>query len=122
MGLTAGAVPARVDAPAKEGLLDPVEDARSEGFSGRWACRVLGVDHARVLGWQARAAAGGDLADAAPGPVPGEALHALLDWERTAIVQRPRTGAGWTCRTASWPTAAPGWGGCSSRSPACCGS
>jgi putative transposase len=87
VGLTAGAVPARVDAPAKQGLLDLVEYAREQGFSGRWACRVLGVDHARVLAWQSRAAAGDGLVDTAPGPVPGEALHALLDWEKTAIVQ-----------------------------------
>ena len=87
MGLTAGAVPARVDAPAKQGLLDLVEDARAEGVSRRWACRVLGLDHARVLGWRATAAAGGSLTDARPGPLPGEALHALLDWEKTAIVE-----------------------------------
>ena len=91
MGLTAGVVPARIDAPAKQGLLDLVAHARSQGFSGRWACRQLGLDHARMLGWQAKAAAGAGLAgaglaDAAPGPPPGEALHALLDWEIDAII------------------------------------
>lgn len=87
MGLNAGLVPARVDAPAKQGLLDLVEHARAEGFSGRWACRQLGLDHARMLTWTATARSGGDLADQAPGPPTGEALHALLDWEKTAVVE-----------------------------------
>ena len=87
MGLNAGLVPARVDGPAKLGLLDLVEHARGEGLSGRWACRQLGLDHARMLAWSAKANAGADLADASPGPVPGEALHALLDWERDAVVE-----------------------------------
>ena len=86
MGLNAGLVPARVDGPAKQGLLDLVEHARAQGLSGRWACRQLGLDHARMLAWSAKANAGADLADASPGPVPGEALHALLDWERDAVV------------------------------------
>lgn len=87
MGLNAGLVPARVEGPAKQGLLDLVEHARDEGFSGRWACRQLGLDHARMLAWAAKANAGADLADAPPGPMPGEALHALLDWERGAVVE-----------------------------------
>ncbi|MGH3736723.1 MAG: hypothetical protein ACRDT6_14095 [Micromonosporaceae bacterium] len=87
MGLNAGLVPARVDGPAKRGLLELVEHAGAHGFSGRWACRQLGLDHARMFGWQARARVGDDLADAAPGPLPGEALHALLDWEKTAVVE-----------------------------------
>lgn len=62
----AGVVPSRVDAPAKQGLLDLVDHAVAAGFSGRWACRQLGLDHARVLGWRARQAAGGGLADAPP--------------------------------------------------------
>lgn len=40
-----------------------------------------------MLGWAVKAAAGGDLSDAAPGPPPGEALHALLEWEKTAILE-----------------------------------
>lgn len=87
MGLNAGLVPARVDGPAKQGLLDLVAHATQHGFSGRWACRQLGLDPARMLSWQARARAGGDLADGQPGPPPGEALHALLDWEKDAIVE-----------------------------------
>ena len=90
MGLNAGVVPARIDAPAKQELLDLVDHAVQAGFSARWACRVLGVDHARVLGWRARAAAGTGLVDAAPGPAPGEALHAVLDWEREAIIEVAR--------------------------------
>lgn len=85
MGLTAGTVPARVDAPVKHGLLELIAHASEQGFSGRWACRQLGLDHARMLSWKARAA-GGDLADATPGPLPGEAMHALLDWERETVI------------------------------------
>lgn len=87
MGLNAGLVPARVEGPAKRGLLDLVEHARAQGFSGRWACRQLGLDHARMLSWAATAQAGGDLADQVPGPPAGEALHALLDWEKDAVVE-----------------------------------
>ncbi|MGH3096257.1 MAG: integrase core domain-containing protein [Streptosporangiales bacterium] len=86
MGLNVGVVPARVDAPTKAGLLELVDHAVSQGFSARWACRQLGLDHARVLSWRDRAAAGHGLDDAAPGPVAGEALHALLDWEIEAII------------------------------------
>lgn len=90
MGLNAGLVPARVEGPAKQGLLDLIQHAREQGFSGRWACRQLGLGHARMLSWQAKAKAGTDLADQAPGPVSGEALHALLDWEKQAVVQLAR--------------------------------
>lgn len=84
MGLTAGLVPARVDGCVKAGLLDLVEHARDTGgWSIRRSAAVLGLDHARVLRWQARAGAG-RLDDARPGP--DEALHALLDWEREAII------------------------------------
>lgn len=84
MGLTAGLVPARVDADVKAGLLDLVEHARGTGgWSLRRAAAVLGLDHARVLRWSARALEG-RLADARPGP--GEALHALLETEREAII------------------------------------
>lgn len=93
MGLTAGVVPARLDAPAKQGLLDLVDHASAAGFSLRWACRHLGVDHARMLGWRSRLAAGTGLSDAQPGPPAGEALHALLDWERDAILALARAWA-----------------------------
>lgn len=83
--LTAGTVPSRVEAPVKQGLLDLIGHAEQQGFSGRWACRALGLDHARMLSWKARAV-GGDLSDAAPGPLPGEAMHALLAWEREAVI------------------------------------
>lgn len=86
MGLNTGTVPARVAAPVKKELLDLVEHAAARGFSGRWACRQLGLDHARMLSWRARAATGG-LDDSPPGPVAGEVLHALLDWERDAIIE-----------------------------------
>ena len=87
MGLTAGLVPPRVDAEVKAGLLALVAHAVGEGWSLRRAAATLGLDHVRVLRWQARARHGGRdaLADRRPGPeVP---VHALLDWERAAIVK-----------------------------------
>jgi len=85
MGLTAGLVPPRVDATVKAGLLDLVEHAmRVGGWSLRRAAATLGIDHVRVLRWQARAAID-RLDDARPGP--SEALHALLAWERDAVVK-----------------------------------
>lgn len=94
--MSAGLVPSRVDAGVKAGLLDLVDHAVGAGWSLRRACATLGVDHVRVLRWAARAVdglAGGPdgrlqaLADARPGPAPGEALHGLLDWEKAAIVK-----------------------------------
>jgi hypothetical protein len=44
----------------------------------------LGIEHTRLLRWATARAAEGRLADARPGPdVP---VHALLDWEREAIL------------------------------------
>jgi putative transposase len=85
LGLTAGLVPPRVDATVKAGLLALVEHAVGVGgWSARRAAATLGVDHTRLLRWTARAAVD-RLDDAKPGPdVP---LHALLDWERDAIVK-----------------------------------
>jgi putative transposase len=84
LGLTAGLVPPRVDAPVKKGLLDLVAHAHEHaGWSLRQSASVLGVEHTRLLRWATRAAAG-RLEDAKPGPdVP---VHALLDWEREAIL------------------------------------
>lgn len=86
MGLNAGPVPARVTAPAKQALLGLVEDAVAAGFSLRQSAIWLGVNHTRLLAWQGRAARGDSLDDAPAGPAPGEALHALLDWEKAAII------------------------------------
>jgi putative transposase len=83
LGLT-GPVPRRVEAEAKAGLLALVDDAVGQGWSLRRACRVLEVGHARVVRWRDRQAAGVGLDDLAPGPV--QAPHALLAWEREAIV------------------------------------
>jgi putative transposase len=93
LGLSAGLVPPRVDAGVKAGLLDLVGYAVAAGWSARRAAATLGIDHVRVLRWAARAAGDGtdarlaSLTDARPGPAPGEALHGLLDWEKTAIVK-----------------------------------
>lgn len=84
MGLTAGLVPPRVDAHVKAGLLALVEHAVAEGWSLRRAAATLGIDHMRVLRWQTRAVL--DRLDDRPGG-PVEALHALLPWERDAIVK-----------------------------------
>ncbi len=83
MGLTAGVVPPRVDAPVKKGLLNLVAHAHREaGWSLRQSAGVLGIEHTRVLRWAVRAAED-RLDDAKPGP--GTALHALLDSERDAV-------------------------------------
>lgn len=42
------------------------------------------MDHARILRWQVRAVL--DRLDDAP-PGPAEAAHALLDWERAAVLK-----------------------------------
>jgi len=89
LGLTAGPVPARVDGDVKAGLLALVDHATGNGpGQGGWSLRrtaaVLGVDHVRLLRWQARAALG-RLEDARPGPA--QAPHALLDHERAAILK-----------------------------------
>jgi putative transposase len=84
LGLTAGLVPPRVDAPVKKGLLELVAHAQEHaGWSLRRCAGVLGVEHTRLLRWATRAGAG-RLADAKPGPE--IAVHALLDWERATIV------------------------------------
>jgi putative transposase len=85
LGLTAGLVPPRMDATVKAGLLALIAHAATVGgWSLRRAAATLGLDHVRVLRWQTRAVLG-RLADAKPGPdVP---VHALLDWERDAIVK-----------------------------------
>src|SRR5699024_6082720 len=94
VGMTAGHIPARVDAPVKEELLGLVDHAVSEGFSARWACRALGLDHTRMLSWRRRIETGAGLGDEPPGPPAGEALHDLLDWERDARSSRwPKPGS-----------------------------
>ena len=85
MGLAAGLVPPRVDAHVKAGLLNLVAHAvEVGGWSQRRAAACLGLDHMRALRWQTRAALD-RLDDTKSGP--GEALHALLPWERDAIVK-----------------------------------
>ena len=85
MGLTAGPVPTRVDAGIKEGLLALVDHAVANGWSARRACTLLEVNDRRVSDWRKRCDAGRGLDDAPSGPA--EALHGLLDWERTAILE-----------------------------------
>lgn len=85
MGLTAGPVPARVDAHVKAGLLELVEHATASGWSAHRAGGLLGLDLDRVRRWRARAAAG-QLDDRRP----GAAIHAILPGERAAILSLAR--------------------------------
>lgn len=85
MGLNAGPVPVRVDAPVKAGLLDLIDHAVDHGWTRRRACQVLDLDEDRDLRWRGRRDAGGHdgLIDLAPG---GHPLHGILDVEREAIL------------------------------------
>jgi putative transposase len=83
LGLTAGPVPARVDARVKAGLLDLLDHAAGRGWSTRRACALLGLDDLRAARWQIRRGTA-RLADAPPG---GHPLHGLLAWERAAVLE-----------------------------------
>lgn len=82
MGLTAGAVPPRVDAGTKAGLLELIDHAQRQGWSQSRSCGLLGLDPDRAAGWRERRTAG-RLEDL---PAGGGAVHGLLEHERTAIV------------------------------------
>lgn len=87
MGLSAGAVPGRVDAATKAGLLDLLDHAvEVGGWSRRRGCRLLDLDEDRATAWHRRRTEHGDagLVDQAPG---GGAIHGLLDYEREAILE-----------------------------------
>ena len=90
MGLTAGPVPPRIDAPAKQRLLDLVDHAVAAGWSTRRACSRLGLHPDRVADWRARARTG-RLADL---PCGGGAVHGLLEPERAAIIELFEVWAG----------------------------
>ena len=82
----AGPVPARVDAEVKAGLLDAVEHAVEQGgWSLRRACQLLEVNDVRLARWHDRREQGLPLDDGKPGPE--QALHAILPWERDAILE-----------------------------------
>lgn len=85
MGLNAGPVPARVDATVKAGLLELIDYATGGGWTVRRACEVIELHEDRAGRWRRRRDAGLSLDDATPGP--DEPLHALLDWERDAIIE-----------------------------------
>jgi transposase InsO family protein len=83
LGLSAGVVPPRVEAPAKAGLLALVDHAVAQGWSARRACALLGLNSDRVAAWRGRA--GVDrLADL---PCGGGAVHGLLETEHAAVVE-----------------------------------
>lgn len=81
----AGPVPARVDGGVKAGLLTLVDHAVKKGWAHERACRLLAVEDERVRRWRRRRERGDVLDDATPGPV--EAPHALLAWEREAVLK-----------------------------------
>lgn len=85
MGLTAGPVPARVEAGIKVGLLELVDEAVEAGWSVRRTCQLLEVNEDRVGRWRRRRAEGRSMADSLSGPA--EPVHGLLDWERQAILE-----------------------------------
>lgn len=78
-----GPIPARVEEPVKQALLDIVDEAVQAGWSLSRVCGVLELDRGRLWRWQQRAAAG-TLADRPPG---GNPIHGLLAWEKDAIVE-----------------------------------
>ena len=86
MGLSAGAVPTRVEPATKAGMLELIDHAVEHGWDRRRACRLLGLDERRELRWRTRMVRGGldGLVDQSPGGAP---LHSLLDYEREAIVE-----------------------------------
>ena len=80
-GVTA-AVPPRVPAAVKEGLLELVDGAVGQGWAAVRACAVLEVDDRRVRRWRRRDV--GRLDDSAGG---GAAAHAIMPWERQAVLE-----------------------------------
>jgi putative transposase len=82
LGLSAGLVPARVDATVKAGLLDLIGYAVEQGWTRRRAAGLLGLDEERLRRWAGRRDAD-RLDDAKPG---GPPVHGLLPVERDAIV------------------------------------
>jgi putative transposase len=74
-----------VDAEVKAGLLELIDHAVAGGWSTARACRVFELQPDRAGRWRRRRDTGDGLDDATPGPA--EPLHALLDWERAAIIE-----------------------------------
>ncbi len=85
MGLNAGPVPARVDAAVKAGLLELIDQAVEGGWTARRACGVVELNEDRAGRWRRRRNTGLGLDDAVSGP--DEPFHALLSWEREAILE-----------------------------------
>jgi transposase InsO family protein len=77
-----GPVPARVEAAAKTGLLELIDDAVDAGWTDTRVCSLLELDRSRAWRWQQRRSVG-RLDDAPPG---GNPIHGLLEWEETEIL------------------------------------
>lgn len=82
--MTAGAVPTRLEATVKEGLLKLVDDAVAAGWAHVRATTTLEIADVRVHRWRARLREVGTVTDRAPG---GNAVHRLLAWEEAAILE-----------------------------------
>lgn len=82
MGLI-GPIPPRVDGAVKARLLELIDEAVAAGWSMAKACATVIIDRRRVWHWYLRRDSG-TLDDLPPG---GNPVHALLDWEKDAIVE-----------------------------------
>jgi putative transposase len=78
-----GPIPARVDAAAKVGLLELIDQAVGNGWSMARVCGVLQLDRVRAYRWQSRRTEGA-LEDRAPG---GNPIHGLLAEEEQTIIE-----------------------------------
>lgn len=77
-----GPIPARVDAAAKQTLLDLIDQAATSGWTLARTCGLLQLDRVRVYRWLARRA-DGTLDDRPSG---GNPIHAILPEEEEAII------------------------------------
>jgi putative transposase len=116
LGLSAGPVPPRVEAPVKAGLLALVDHAVEAGWSTRRSCSLLGLDPDRAASWRDRSRAD-RLADL---PCGGGAVHGLLEAEWAAILELFEAWAG-IDRSHRKLAAGPGSIWCTSRPRPCTG-
>ena len=119
LGLTAGPVPARVDADVKAGLLDadrPRRTARLVAVAS--GSTRLGLDESRQRRWTRSAATAATWPTRRPAAT---RCTACCPPNATRSSPCMTSGARSTGPTASWRTGGPGWAWCMSASPRCCG-